>query len=86
MRIGDARKKIAHRFSGGLWHRKTNQVPSGTKALSSLMGLVWLVWPEGPAINGWAISRNLRENERFGHIAVQRKTNPMAAGIPLTKA
>jgi hypothetical protein len=20
-----------------------------------MMGLLWLVWPEGPAINGWAI-------------------------------
>jgi len=44
-------KKTARRFSGGSSWRKTTQVPSGTKALSSLTGLVWLVWPVYPAIN-----------------------------------
>jgi hypothetical protein len=73
MRRGDARKIIAHRFSGGLRHRKTNQVPSGTKALSSLTGLVWLVWPEGPAINGWAILKKSPRNEGFGHVAEENE-------------
>ena len=35
--------------------REANQVPSGTKDLSSLTGLAWLIWPGHPAINGWAI-------------------------------
>jgi hypothetical protein len=44
-----------------------------TKALSSLTGLVWLVWPEGPAINGWAILKKSPRNERFGHVAEENK-------------
>jgi hypothetical protein len=55
MKLGSARKENSPPLQRWVSVPETNQVPSGTKDLSSLSGLARLGGPVHPAINGWAI-------------------------------
>jgi len=55
MKLSFARKENSPPLQRRVSVQDANQVPSGTKYLSSLTGLAWLGWPGHPAINDSAI-------------------------------